>query len=99
MQCLTEERASKNVMAGWDGTVLEDCTEMPADTLKGPADTSRRRLQDAGTYGDAECADGMCVDAFEKCVGGYNKTIPCCDAALQCTVKNWCAPVPCSRVV
>lgn len=77
-------------MSGWDGTVLEDCSEMPADTLMGPADTSRRRLQDAGSYGDTDCDDDMCVDAFEKCAGGYNETVACCDPAMQCTIKNWC---------
>lgn len=87
-QCLTEERAAKNVMAGWDGTVLEECTEMPEDTLKGPAVTSRRRLQ-AGSYGDTECDEEVCGDAFEQCAGGYNMSQACCDPSTKCTIKNW----------
>ena len=90
MQCLTEDRAARNVMNGWDGTVLEECSEMPEDTLKGPATSSRRLLQ-AGTYGDMDCDENICVDAFDQCAGGYNYTKGCCDPALQCTIKNWYA--------
>lgn len=91
LQCLTEERAARNILNGWDGTVLEDCSEMPDNTLKGPATISGRRLQEAsGSYGDMDCDQDICVDAFDQCAGGYNMSTACCDPAMQCTIKNWC---------
>lgn len=78
-------------MDGWDGTVLEECSEMPEDTLKGPAETGRRLLE-AGTYGDMDCDEDSCVKPFEQCAGGYNMTQACCDPATQCTIKNWYVP-------
>ena len=91
-QCLTPERAARNVeQQNWEGTVIPCGTPnfkqgpVPADiaamtSAKGKGKAKGRSLLDA----TPTCDD--CFPVFEQCGGGeYADFARCCQEGLQCT--------------